>query len=336
MWRSVLLVVGLWIGLAALQGTPLTAASCPQPVTALRDRYGAGTSGDPAQLPLFGLSWLYGGTDPRQPLPLGVTATYLLPVDPPLDEATLATWVKLRPGGFWLIGNEPNVPAEHNTAPTASASPEVYADVLAGYSDTIKRLDPKATLIGPNIINWSFTCDGCPGFQSGLEWTNQMRAAYLDRYNQEPPIDIWGIHLYDLDWVTLPNGNAARQIDQLLSFRNWLDAVPASRGAPIWITEIGIHWGFPGFRFEHGNITPTGDYDIDHVEAYMRSVFSWLNEHSAPLRIERWFVWLLSVREGEVEDGYATWGGITLMNGPGIDAEPTRLGRVLQELSQCR
>jgi hypothetical protein len=297
----------------------------------LRSRYGVGGSGEQAQR--LGLAWFYGGYAPSvtaQP-PEGTQATYLLPVSPALDAAQLATLVRAHPGNVWLIGNEPNVPPEANIAPTASAAPAAYADALAWYAATIKSLDPSARLAGPNVINWEFTCLGCPGYQPGREWTEQMRAVYLERYGAEPPFDVWGLHAYDLDWENLPNGNAQRQIDQILGLRGWLDAIPSLAGAPIWLTEVGIHWGYTGFEIREGNVYPTGVFDEAHVERYMRTLFGWLNEHAEALRVERWFLWYTYF--DRPQQALTTWAGISLLDGPGPEASVTRLGQVYQELA---
>jgi hypothetical protein len=115
--------------------------------------------------------------------------------------------------------------------------------------------------------------------------------------------------------------------------RAWLDSIPALAGRPIWNTEIGLHWGYPGLNFRNGLAYPLGDFDYDHVERYMRTVFGWLNENAAALTIERWFIWVAWLGP---ESWQETWGGITLTDGPTARAGLTRLGRLYQELAGVR
>ncbi len=206
--------------------------------------------------------------------------------------------------------------------------------MLHGYAGTIRAADPTARLAGPNVLNWDFVCVGCPGYPQGLAWTEAMRAAYADRYGDQPPLDIWTIHLYELDWVHFPNGNAAMNIDQLQGMRRWLDAFDDLRDRPMWLTEVGIHWGFPGLAWENGVAVPVGEFAYDHVETYLRELFGWLNDHAESMHIDRWFLWTASAQHGEgFESQYA---GITLMDGLDADAPIGRLGRVYQELAGVR
>lgn len=118
-----------------------------------------------------------------------------------------------------------------------------------------------------------------------------MRAAYRDRFRAEPPLDVWALHTYDLDWIRFPNGDTRRQSEQVLGLRGWLDSIPVLSDAPIWVTEAGIHWGFTGIRFRGGVAEPAGPYDTRAVSAYLTSYFTWLSDTADSLRLERWFLW---------------------------------------------
>src|SRR5262249_12739879 len=159
-------------------------------------------------------------------------------------------------------------------------------------------------------------------FQSGREWTEQMRDAYRARFNTEPPFDIWGIHVYDLDWEHLPNGNAQRQIQQIDEARGWLDSIPELAPRPLWLTEVGIHWGYPGYEVRGDQVYPTGEFQEAHVEAYMRELFGWLNQNAQLRNIARWFLWVTYI--SGAEQNFASWGGISLMDGPTAEANITR------------
>lgn len=329
-------VVGL--GLLLAGRTPSHALPVSESDTALHQaRYGVGIGQDaePAQVTALGLTWYFGGFPSEQALnsrPAGAKATFILPVNPVLDEATLRRIVQSAPGVAWLIGNEGNVPSASAISPAAATDPERYAVALNYYATALRSADASAKLVGPNVLNWSYTCDGCGGFQSGLDWTVAMRAAYVSRYNQEPPFDAWGVHAYDLDWVHLPNGNAALQLRQIADMRRWLDSVPTLVGAPIWVTEIGFHWGYPGIEQRADRLYyPVGAFDYDHAEDWMRTVFGWLDSNAESQHIDKWFLWLTYTNV--LEDWMGAWPTVRLLDGPSATATINRLGRLYQELA---
>jgi len=208
------------------------------------------------------------------------------------------------------------------------------AEVLAWAAKVIRDADPTARLVGPNVLNWAHTCEGCPGFTPGRDWTLQMRTAYVARYGTEPPFDVWSLHAYDLDWSALPQGNAARQIEQIQGLRDWLDSLPGLHGRPIWITELGLLWAYPGITWREGRASPVGEYDYERVEAYLRAILGWLSDNAERLVIERWFLWVVSWQRPE--PWQTVWTGIRLMDGPAPDAPINRLGRLYQELAGVR
>jgi len=312
----------------------------PSAPESLQSRYGVGL-GDarPAQLQTLGLQWFVSGealTWALQGDASGVTIpegvqfplmVWAKNANTEIEQQTVRMAAEKFPGKYWIIHNEPNVKEMGNMTPAE------YADALHWYAGLLKSADPTAKLVGPSVLNWSHTCESCGGFTQGLAWTDQMRTAYLDRYHEEPPLDVWSLHTYDLDWRTLPQGNAQRQIEQMQGMRAWLDSIPALTGKPIWNTEIGLHWGYPGLDFRNGLAYPLGDFDFNHVERYMRTVFGWLNENAEALKIERWFLWTAWMGP---ESWQEQWGGITLTDGPAADAPLTRLGRLYQELAGVR
>ncbi len=292
-------------------------------------------AGAPEQAQALGLPWHLTCCDPGYTPPAGTFAPRFLPIAPPLDGDTLTEVVTGAPRGtVWMIGNEPNV--EDSSPPGyGNLSGDGYAQTLHYYDRIIRRIDSTAKLAGPNILNWDTTCNGCPGYPQGRAWTEAMRRAYLARYGGEPPLDIWTLHVYELDWTNFPNGNAGLNIGEIEAMRAWLDQGPGQRGKPLWLTEVGIHWGYPGMRFgEDGRIEPVGDYAYEHVERYMRDVFGWLDANAGRLNIERWFIWAAAIA---VPEGFATaYGGIQLFDGAGPDAALTRLGRLYLQLAGLR
>jgi hypothetical protein len=316
---------------AAASAPAATGTSAPPDISTDQrlSRYGVSVvDGDPRQVAALGLRWfIVSAFADDAPAPPGTTAVRFMPIDPPMGEADLRDRVRKFPGTYWLIGNEPNVP----DMTFGGVDPGAYADALNYYAQVIKDADPTAKLVGPNVLNWSFVCDGCPGYPEGKAWTQQMRDTYVDRYGAEPPLDVWALHTYELDWVHLPNGNPQRDIDQIQGMRDWLDADPALAGATMWITEMGIHWGYPGMEWQGDVAQPIGDFDYDHTAAFMRDLFGWLNDNADALHIERWFLYPISTT---IHEPYQSqWTGITLMDGSDADAPINRLGRLYQQLA---
>jgi len=163
--------------------------------------------------------------------------------------ATLQAGAQAHPGGYWIIGNEVNVGGQD------SLTPSQYATELNYYATTIKGADPTAKIVGPNMLNWSVTClSGCggnpPGGPLGSTWVPQLLSAWQSQYGSPIPIDVWGIHLYAVDWYNTPMDNAndiAHVEGDLASFSQYLASVPSEATKPIWVTEFGIVWASSGF-----------------------------------------------------------------------------------------
>ncbi len=298
-------------------------------------RYGVGVNdGEPAQVTALGLEWFVWGGALKWALGTGLQHVQIpeearfpiiIPAKKPLSEKDIQTLAKRRPGTYYLVENEPNVTSMGDT------SPEEYARALKYYDDAFAKADPTARLVGPNVLNWEHLCNGCGGYDQGRAWTQRMRETYLTRYGAEPPLDIWSLHAYDIDWDNLPQGNAARQIAQMQGMRDWLDGVGLS-SRPMWITEVGIHWGYPGVRWEDDKAFPSGEFATDHVERYMQEVFGWLEANHESARIDKWFLWVISWTS-DFEWWQGEWTGIELMDGREPDAPVTRFGRLYQEMA---
>jgi len=184
-------------------------------------------------------------------------------------------------GSYWYIGGEPN------TLPTNISGKE-FAEIFKYYYSNIKAIDSTAKIMSPSILNWWFECTNCGGYITGREWVDQFRYTYKESYGIEPPVDVWAIDLYPLDWGNVPTVNADLVIGQLAGgrlpcnggkpylegqrkysdadlfdteteclaqqpikegLRSYLDAIPEYRNTPIWITEIALHWGYEGWSF---------------------------------------------------------------------------------------
>lgn len=225
---------------------------------------------------------------------------------------------------YWLIGNEPNTPGQDDT------TPEAYAEAVYEANRAIRAADPQATVLGPNILNFDVTCQGCPGFTPGRTWLDQTRKVYQSRYGGELPFDGWTIHTYSLDWDHLPLINQAQDSRQLEAFRSYLDATPATKGKPIWLTEFGVVWGYDSLDFEKDAsgtflAMPKGPLRQDLMEKYLSDTLDWLQSNADRLKIERWFVFS---SYGETETFSNVYGGISLFDGSSPTANLTAFGRI--------
>ncbi len=225
---------------------------------------------------------------------------------------------------YWLIGNEPNVPGQDNT------TPETFAEMLYEANRLIRSADPQATLIGPNILNWDYTCQGCPGYTSGLSWVQKLRQVYNTRYGTGLPFDAWSLHTYNLDWQRLPLINQAQDAHQIEAFRQYLDQSTDSRHKPIWLTEFGVIWGYDSLEW-HKDTTgnwqalPKGRLRTDLMESYLASSLDWLEQHSTTLGLGHWFLY---TSYGEPEAFSQSFSGISLFDSSSPSAKLTNFGNI--------
>lgn len=216
----------------------------------------------------------------------------------PYSDSDIINMVNASPGSYFQIGNEPNILGDANL-------PAGYADALNYYVTRIKAADPTAKIVGPNILNFDFTCVGCGGYTSGRTWLEQMRQSYKDKYGTEPPIDIWALHQYPLDWFNLPTVNDAILSQDLEAFRSYLDTIPGQSNAEIWITEFGLHWGFSGLQYQKDGTLepcdpamtercwpgPVGEYQTEQVIGYLDRLTTYYKDNSSRLNLTKWFLW---------------------------------------------
>lgn len=244
---------------------------------------------------------------------------------------------RVRPGSYWIIGNEPNVPGQdfsgaYRTSTgrldyaNLNANATNYAASFRRYRDLILAEDPTAHLVFGNVLNVDATCVSCGGFWSGRAFLDAAARAYVTLYGEQlPPGTIWGIHPYTIDWTNLPMVNAGQNAREIEALRSFVDGVPGQRGAPIWITEYGVIWGYetrceinglmascPGFVFPDATI-----------DAFVSETTDWLNTSAIRLNIERWFIF---ANHGWPEPFAASYAGISLLDGPSSSARLTRFG----------
>ncbi len=241
--------------------------------------------------------------------------------------AELRSQAARHPGAAWAIGNEPNTGLQDNLTPKA------YAAFFDRVVTAIRAGDPSARIVAPNTLNFDFRCRGCAGDDlTGREWIDGFRAAYRDLRGTEPPIDIWGIHAYEIDWIDPPMTDVSVMQAQLEGLRSYLDSIPAYRGRPIWLTEFAIIWGFDDWRVGAGPdgellVAPAGRFRADLIEAFLGEALDWLETRGRHLGVERWFVF---ADHGIPDPIFSSFAGISLLEAPDARSDLTRLGRIFR------
>ncbi len=282
-------------------------------------------------LRLVGLPWYMDYSHNPDGIPLGAQKAMKVRTGRLVNTKGVAEAARARPGSYWLIGNEPNAPGQDDV------SPESYAQSFHDYVNIIKGADPTAKIVGPEILNFDHTCVGCPGFPAGREWLTGFLRAYQESYGDFPPVDVWSIHTYDLNWERLPLGDAAAQLGELTAFRAYLDTMPQSRNMPIWLTEFSVMWGYDSIRWDEVNggyrASPVGALNVDHLKGYLITMTDALRMRSAELNVERWF---LFATHPYVEDWATAPGGISLVDGAGTDARLSAFGELYRSLAEGR
>jgi hypothetical protein len=239
------------------------------------------------------------------------------------------------PGAVWYILGEPNDGGTrpHIDGRNDGTPPEGLDEIIAVVDQLhtlytqIKQVDPTAKITSPSALNWDFTCTGCAGYESGHSWIDKFYTQYLNRHGP-PPIDIWAIDVYPIDWNNLPTVNATLAIQQVQDMRAYLNNIPSQAGKPIWITELSLHWAFPGLDFSvpgcNGLPTPTGAYQTAQVLNYMATIYDWLEANSASLNIQRWFQFFSYQNLTTCNTG--AYAGISLFSSPQTGAPLSTTG----------
>ena len=118
-------------------------------------------------------------------------------VFPPLnmDQDGLGRIILEKPGGLWIIGNEPDVanPVQDNMMP------DMYAVAYHDIYNYIKALDPYAhvAIAGLSMMT-----------PARIQYLDIVWDKYLAQYGKPMPVDVWNMHLYILPEVGFDeNGN---------------------------------------------------------------------------------------------------------------------------------
>jgi len=221
-----------------------------------------------------------------------------------------------------------------------------FAPVFKYWAEQIRLADSTAKILSPSILNWDYTCLGCnfplvdcegfslQGYQCGKVWLKTFINSYKTRYGVNPPVDIWAIDVYPLDWDRLPNSGlqaveAIRQLDQMWRY---LQNFPEYQNTPIWITEIAVHIGFDGWKKNSEGIPgPTGNYHPDKMAEYLTTMLDWLESNAKDYSIEKWFFYITWIDIFNASyDGYM---GITFFEDQEAGSALTCLGEIYRAYS---
>ena len=244
------------------------------------------------------------------------------------DPRTIRTTAFNNPGSYWYMFGEAN---RHNFM-----TGERFAPVFQYYYNQIKLADSSANIIGTSVLNWDWICLGCGGYQQGKVWLQAFINAYENLSGGvKPPVDVWAIDAYPIDWVRTPNDSrhADIVIDQLTKMRQYLNGIAEYANTPIWVTEIAVHVGYDGWKWDPfpTNIEPVGGYNPDKMSDYMTAVLDWLDANAVEQNIEKWFFFKTWIDIANPElDGYM---GISFFDNPAQGASRTCLGDIYRARS---
>ena len=88
-------------------------------------------------------------------------------------------------------------------------------------------------------------------------------------------------------------------------------------------------WAYPGYDYNaEGKVVPIGNYDRAGVSTFLDQMLRWLTTNAARYRLEKWFLYTVY---GLPEPYTTTYGGISLLAGPGTGAPLTPLGQLYRQ-----
>ncbi|CUS03020.2 conserved protein of unknown function [Candidatus Promineifilum breve] len=221
----------------------------------------------------------------------------------PAVQDEMARTLRDHPGGFWLIGNEPDVIWQDN------ATAEEYAAAYHDIYEFIKSRDPTAQ-VGAGGVSLPTPLR--------LAYLDNVLAAYRDRYGVALPADLWAVHLFVLreeagSWgIDIPpgmdatsgalheiadHGDLALMQGYVVAFRDWLAANGYS-DKPLAVTEFGIllpeDYGFPP----------------EFVQSYLVEAYEYFRTASGPTglaadggRLVQYAFWFSLYDDGEYPTG---------------------------------
>jgi hypothetical protein len=279
-------------------------------------------------LDTLGTRWFLDWSDNVDVIPSGHDKMVVIDLPGPSSQV-IQDIAQQAPGSVWYVVGEPNRRAGYSAGDIVTQLHDLYGE--------IKLADETARITSPSILNWEFTCAGCgAGFQKGSTWVEEFRAAYMDLYGEEPPVDIWAIDVYPLDWLNRPTVDHQLAIDQVSGLRQYLDET-GLQDKPIWITELGLHWGYDDWVWGLEGCTidgapipsPAGEYQTEQVISYLGKTFDWLEANAESKSIEKWF--LFSTYKGITKCNSSAYAGLTLFDTPETGASLTEVGQFFRD-----
>jgi hypothetical protein len=169
-----------------------------------------------------------------------------------------------------MIGNEPDIAAQD------LATPAQYVAAYHTAYHAIKGADPTARIIAGSLSQIT---------PLRLRWLDEVWRLYRERYAEDMPVDVWGMHAFILpeaangwgagipagvaaapsegmQWTVEQHDDLGLVAEQVRRMRGWL-AEHGQQDKPLWITEYGIlmpaEYGFPPERVA---AFMTGSFDL--------------------------------------------------------------------------
>lgn len=213
----------------------------PPPRDPWAERFGVAAPGDPRSLAEIGARWYYDYWPSVGDAPRGYAKVGTLRAGErngtPL--AQVRRQARAYPGRYWLVFNEPDLAEQDKVSDAYLAARgeerfAYYARRYHEYRTTLREADPTAKLVGPNLFNLDERFDA---------WIDAFRAAHRARYGTEPSFDVWGFHLYLLDWQRSPMLDRDYALRTIERFRAYVANLPEPP-ARIWATELGALWAW--------------------------------------------------------------------------------------------
>jgi len=263
---------------------------------------------------------------------------------------TIQSVAAARPGSYWLVGNEPNVGGQdYDTTKDLQANAAEYATTYKRYRDVILAVDPTASFVVGNMLNHTTTCTNCIGIPSGRSFLDAFRSEYIQRFGTPAPVDVWGLHVYVIDWDRPPMTDTVEPLGNIADFRQYVSSIAGESAKPIWITEMGIIWGFQDWCFRiplTGAITRNcsgGDGQVHprypgqpaivfpfaqaQAELWLTTMLDYFLSNAASLRLDRWFLYTAYGFPDPYTNVYA---GVQVLESDAIDAPLTRIGQLFR------
>jgi hypothetical protein len=225
----------------------------------------------------------------------------------PPEEQAIVRYARAHPGTLWLIGNEPDAPAQDCIIPSE------YAVLYHHFYTLLKGTDPQAKVAIGGVVQ---------GTPLRLRYLDEILEEYQDLYNAKIPVDVWNVHGFILrervdSWgCQIPCGLTATQgklygiddhdnmtifAEQIVRFRQWMKD-NGERNKPLIVSEYGIllpeALGYDRGRVRHF-MTATFDYFLSATS----SSLGYREDGNRLVQAWNWYS-----LDHEDFEGYESWG----------------------------